>query len=80
MHDSSHTAFGHKQAWYGTAGRLFMDFYAGANMTSWHYQVRCRLGEMLCIPDDTRRIMARAPKWMLARLQCLARKCRLAVG
>eukprot|EP00611_Tribonema_gayanum_P013836 TRINITY_DN25059_c0_g1_i1.p1 TRINITY_DN25059_c0_g1~~TRINITY_DN25059_c0_g1_i1.p1 ORF type:complete len:507 (-),score=108.53 TRINITY_DN25059_c0_g1_i1:413-1861(-) len=38
MHDSSHTAFGNSQAWWSYGGRLFMDFYAGANMTSWHYQ------------------------------------------
>ncbi|CAM9556494.1 unnamed protein product [Ascophyllum nodosum] len=38
MHDCSHTAFGRTSAWHSTAGRLFMDFYAGANMTSWHHQ------------------------------------------
>ncbi|CAM9122099.1 unnamed protein product [Sphacelaria rigidula] len=38
MHDCSHTAFGRTQAWHSTAGRLFMDFFAGANLTSWHYQ------------------------------------------
>mmetsp|Transcript_3131 Transcript_3131/g.4816 ORF Transcript_3131/g.4816 Transcript_3131/m.4816 type:complete len:480 (-) Transcript_3131:30-1469(-) len=38
MHDSSHTAFGNTQNWWSYGGRLFMDFYAGANMTSWHYQ------------------------------------------
>ncbi|CAN0020798.1 unnamed protein product [Ectocarpus fasciculatus] len=38
MHDSSHTAFGRTQNWHSFGGRLFMDFYAGANLTSWHYQ------------------------------------------
>ncbi|CAM9489195.1 unnamed protein product [Choristocarpus tenellus] len=38
MHDSSHTAFGRTQNWHALGGRLFMDFYAGANLTSWHYQ------------------------------------------
>ncbi|CAM9289432.1 unnamed protein product [Chrysoparadoxa australica] len=38
MHDSSHTAFGSSQPWWAIGGRLFMDFVAGANMTSWHYQ------------------------------------------
>lgn len=39
MHDSSHTAFGRTEKWHSFGGRLFMDFYAGANLTSWHYQV-----------------------------------------
>jgi fatty acid desaturase len=38
MHDSSHTAFGTTENWWSFGGRLFMDFFAGANMTSWHYQ------------------------------------------
>ncbi|CAB1113975.1 unnamed protein product [Ectocarpus sp. CCAP 1310/34] len=38
MHDSSHTAFGRTQNWHSFGGRLFMDFFAGANLTSWHYQ------------------------------------------
>jgi hypothetical protein len=38
MHDCSHLAFGHGEIWWRTAGRLFMDFFAGANMTSWHNQ------------------------------------------
>jgi fatty acid desaturase len=38
MHDSSHTAFGHNQTWWWWGGRLFMDFFAGASMTSWHHQ------------------------------------------
>lgn len=38
MHDCSHLAFGHGDVWWRTAGRLLMDFYAGANMTSWHNQ------------------------------------------
>ncbi|CAM9114501.1 unnamed protein product [Discosporangium mesarthrocarpum] len=38
MHDSSHTAFGRTPTWHALGGRLFMDFYAGANLTSWHYQ------------------------------------------
>lgn len=40
MHDSSHLAFGNSETWWQVAGRLAMDFYAGANMTSWHNQVR----------------------------------------
>jgi len=39
MHDSSHLAFGHTETWWKIAGRLAMDFFAGANMTSWHNQV-----------------------------------------
>lgn len=38
MHDSSHLAFGNSEVWWQVAGRLAMDFYAGANMTSWHNQ------------------------------------------
>lgn len=38
MHDSSHLAFGNSEIWWKVAGRLAMDFYAGANMTSWHNQ------------------------------------------
>lgn len=44
MHDCSHTAFGPTPTWHSTAGRFFMDFYAGANLTSWHHQVRSRGG------------------------------------
>lgn len=38
MHDCSHTAFGHSQGWWMFWGRLFMDFYVGCSMTSWHNQ------------------------------------------
>eukprot|EP01041_Mallomonas_annulata_P001765 gene1765-3416_t len=38
MHDCSHTAFGHSQSWWMFWGRLFMDFYVGCSMTSWHNQ------------------------------------------
>lgn len=38
MHDSSHMAFGHTQTWWCIAGRLYLDFYAGCSMTSWHNQ------------------------------------------
>jgi len=38
MHDSSHTAFGPNETWWKTAGRLAMDWYAGASMISWHHQ------------------------------------------
>lgn len=38
MHDCSHAAFGHKQAGWMFWGRLFMDFYVGCSMTSWHNQ------------------------------------------
>jgi fatty acid desaturase len=38
MHDCSHTSFGHSQAWWMIWGRLFMDFYVGCSMTSWHNQ------------------------------------------
>lgn len=38
MHDCSHTAFGHSESWWIFWGRLFMDFYVGCSMTSWHNQ------------------------------------------
>ncbi|EKU21754.1 delta 5 fatty acid desaturase [Nannochloropsis gaditana CCMP526] len=38
MHDSSHLAFGNTERWWQVGGRLAMDFFAGANMTSWHNQ------------------------------------------
>jgi len=38
MHDSSHLAFGNTERWWQMGGRLAMDFFAGANMTSWHNQ------------------------------------------
>jgi len=38
MHDSSHLAFGNSELWWKIAGRFCMDWYAGANMTSWHNQ------------------------------------------
>lgn len=38
MHDCSHTSFGHTQTWWRFWGRLFMDFYVGCSMTSWHNQ------------------------------------------
>jgi len=38
MHDSSHSAFGHNELYWQIGGRLFMDFFAGANFTSWLYQ------------------------------------------
>ena len=38
MHDCSHTSFGHSEVWWKFWGRLFMDFYVGCSMTSWHNQ------------------------------------------
>eukprot|EP00161_Ancyromonas_sigmoides_P009243 TRINITY_DN2292_c0_g1_i1.p1 TRINITY_DN2292_c0_g1~~TRINITY_DN2292_c0_g1_i1.p1 ORF type:complete len:513 (+),score=203.63 TRINITY_DN2292_c0_g1_i1:222-1760(+) len=38
MHDCSHTAWGHSETGWKWAGRLMMDWYAGASMTSWHNQ------------------------------------------
>lgn len=38
MHDSSHASFGENQTWWYISGRLFLDFYAGCNMSSWHNQ------------------------------------------
>ena len=38
MHDCSHTAFGYNQTWWMFWGRLFMDYYVGCSMTSWHHQ------------------------------------------
>mmetsp|Transcript_5546 Transcript_5546/g.5727 ORF Transcript_5546/g.5727 Transcript_5546/m.5727 type:complete len:478 (+) Transcript_5546:79-1512(+) len=38
MHDCSHMAFGHSERWWMFWGRLFMDWYVGCSMTSWHNQ------------------------------------------
>ena len=38
MHDCSHTSFGHSESMWYFWGRLFMDFYVGCSMTSWHNQ------------------------------------------
>lgn len=38
MHDCSHTSFGPNENWWYIAGRLYLDFYAGCSMTSWHNQ------------------------------------------
>ncbi|CAM9622483.1 unnamed protein product [Heterosigma akashiwo] len=38
MHDSSHSAWGHTEGGWQAAGRFFMDFFSGANFTSWLYQ------------------------------------------
>lgn len=38
MHDASHTAIGHNEHWWKWVGRLLMDWFAGASMTSWHNQ------------------------------------------
>ena len=38
MHDSSHMAFGPSEKWWQIGGRFAMDFFAGAQMTSWHNQ------------------------------------------
>lgn len=38
MHDCSHTSFGPNETWWYIAGRLYLDFYAGCSMTSWHNQ------------------------------------------
>jgi len=38
MHDCSHTAFGHKESGWSFFGRLTMDWFSGACLTSWHNQ------------------------------------------
>jgi fatty acid desaturase len=38
MHDSSHTAFGHNEKLWHFAGRLYLDFVAGGNFSSWLHQ------------------------------------------
>jgi fatty acid desaturase len=38
MHDCSHTAFGPNESWWLGIGRLTMDWFSGASLTSWHNQ------------------------------------------
>jgi len=38
MHDASHTSIGYSQGYWAFFGRLTMDWFAGASMTSWHHQ------------------------------------------
>jgi fatty acid desaturase len=70
MHDASHTAVGHSPRGWKLAGRLLMDWYAGASMTSWHNQHvvghHIHTNVMECDPDlpvdfegDIRRLVPR---------------------
>jgi fatty acid desaturase len=38
MHDASHTSIGHSEWWWRIIGRLTLDLFAGANLTSWYNQ------------------------------------------
>jgi fatty acid desaturase len=38
MHDASHTSIGPSSGWWRFLGRLTMDFFAGASLTSWQHQ------------------------------------------
>ena len=38
MHDASHAAIGHTEAWWRVIGRLTLDWMAGACMMAWHHQ------------------------------------------
>lgn len=38
MHDSSHTAYTKNHRMWGIVGRFTLDWFAGANLSSWHHQ------------------------------------------
>ena len=38
MHDASHAAIGHSEAWWIGVGRLCLDWFAGGSMITWHHQ------------------------------------------
>lgn len=73
MHDASHAAIGHSEAWWKVMGRLTLDWMAGACMMQWHHQhiighhqytnVYQADPDLPCTPDGDVRYLVSQQNW-----------------